>query len=239
MINYADSGMEELTEEKLRKLQLVLADMLIEILNVCKENDIDVFMMGGTSLGAVRHKGFIPWDDDIDIGMTRESYNRFVPVFEKHLADRYILNAPNYTKNALSRFPKILKKDSYMDTGLTDDPDLCKVFIDIFIADRIPENPIVRKIKGIRCDCLEFIGGQVAMTEQLNDGLKRRYLSGGRVSYMIRSIIGKVFSFHKSSYWYDRIDKAVQYNKDSSLLGLPTGSKHYFGEVFSKVFFFL
>ena len=234
MINYADSGMEELTEEKLRALQLVLTEMMMDILNTCKENGIDVFLMGGSALGAVRHKGFIPWDDDIDLGMTRESYNQFIPVFEKHLSGRYILNAPNYSRNALARFPKILKKDSYMDTGLTDDPDLCKIFIDIFIADYIPENALFRKLKGFRCNCLEFIGGQVAMAEQLNDITKKHYLSGGRLGFMIRYSTGKLFSFRNASHWHDRTDKAVQYKKGSSLLGLPTGSKHYFGEIFSK-----
>ena len=81
MINYADTSMEELSEEKLHSLQLILTDMLMDILDVCKTNGICVFLMGGSALGAVRHKGFIPWDDDIDIGMTRESYDRFIPVF--------------------------------------------------------------------------------------------------------------------------------------------------------------
>ena len=233
-MNYADSGIEDLSEEKLRALQLVLTEMLIDIINVCETNDIDVFLLGGTALGAVRHKGFIPWDDDIDIGMTRESYNRFVSLFENHLSDRYILNAPNYSRDSLSRFPKVLKKDSYMDTGLTDNPDLCKIYIDIFVADWIPENIIARKLKGFRCNCLEFIGGQVAMVRCLDEKTKRRYLSGGYVGFLIRYAVGKIFSFRNSSYWYNRIDKAVQYKKDSSLIGLPTGSRHYFGEIFSK-----
>ncbi|MBQ6478590.1 MAG: LicD family protein [Erysipelotrichaceae bacterium] len=237
MIDYSDSGMEELSGEKLRKLQLILTDMLRDIVEICRENEIDVFLLGGTALGAVRHRGFIPWDDDIDIGMTRESYRKFIPVFEKQLSDRYILNAPNYSEKILSRFPKILKKDSYMDTGLSDDPDLCKIFIDIFIVDRIPENPIVRRVKGLKCNALEFIGSQVAMMEQMDDQIKKRYLSGGRMGFLIRSIVGKLFSFRNSSRWYDRIDKAVQYRKESGLLGLPTGSKHYFGENFpSEVF---
>ena len=237
MIDYSDSGMEELSGEKLKKLQLVLTEMLMEIVETCQKNEIDVFLLGGTALGAVRHRGFIPWDDDIDIGMTRESYRKFIPVFEKQLSDRYILNAPNYSEKALSRFPKILKKDSYMDTGLSDDPDLCKIFIDIFIVDKIPENPIVRRVKGLKCNALEFIGSQVAMMEQMDDQIKKRYLSGGRTGFLIRSVVGKLFSFRNSSRWYDHIDKAVQYQKESGLSGLPTGSKHYFGENFpSEVF---
>ena len=52
--------------------------------------------------------------DDIDIGMTRASYERFIPAFEAELSDRYILNAPNHSETVLARFPKILKKDSWI-----------------------------------------------------------------------------------------------------------------------------
>lgn len=71
----------------------------------------------------------------------------------------------------------------------------------------------------------------------MDDEIKKRYLSGGWTGFLIRSIVGKLFSFRNSSRWYDRIDKTVQYRKESGLLGLPTGSKHYFGENFpSEVF---
>ena len=69
-----------------KKLQSVLLDMLRDVLRVCSDYNIDVFLLGGTALGAVRHKGFIPWDDDIDIGMTREAYVRFKKIFEETLA---------------------------------------------------------------------------------------------------------------------------------------------------------
>ena len=231
------SFLKELDSKTLKKLQNTLLEMLLDVLDVCKKHEINVFLMGGTALGAIRHQGFIPWDDDVDIGMPREDYERFVSIFENELSEKYILNAPNYSKTALARFPKILKKDSYFDAGGMKDASLCKVFLDIFIADRIPENRIIRILKSVRCNFLEFIAGQVAFSESLNDLTKTLYKSGGKANYYIRRCIGFLFSYRNTTRWYGIIDSAVQYKKQSNLLGLPTGSRHYNGEVFPKEVF--
>ena len=237
VFNYQNSGLEALTSEQLQALQRTLTKMMMDVIEVCEREGIDVFLLGGSSLGAVRHQGFIPWDDDIDIGMTRESYQKFVQIFPATLAEEYELNAPNYSPTALFRFPKILKKGTYLDTGTTDDPELNKVFIDIFLVDRIPENALRRKLKGLRCDALEFISSQVAFVEYLDDYAKKRYKASGLGSYYFRRAVGRLFSFRSSTFWYGRVDKAVQYRKESRLWGLPTGSRHYFGEIFPKEVF--
>lgn len=232
MVNYSDPGLEEISPEQLKKLQDTLTEMMMDIIRVCEGNDIDIFLLGGSSLGAVRHNGFIPWDDDIDLGMTREAYERFIPVFEKELADRYILNAPNYSRKVLYRFPKILKKDSFMDTGTTDDPELCKVFVDIFIADHIPDGRLHRLLKGLRCNTLEFISNQVAMCEYMDESTKERLRECSPAGFVLRNAVGKLFSFRSASFWYGKVDKACRYRKKTAQSGLPTGSKHYFGEIF-------
>lgn len=60
--------------QSLRDLQLKELEILKAFLEICKKNNLRYFMLGGTFLGAIRHKGFIPWDDDIDIGMPRSDY---------------------------------------------------------------------------------------------------------------------------------------------------------------------
>ena len=238
-INAVDTTgiLREISAQELRLLQNTLLEMLLDVLAVCQAHNIRVFLVGGTALGAVRHKGFIPWDDDIDIGMPRADYERFIPAFERELSDRYILNAPNYSQTVLARFPKILKKDSYLDVGMTKDKTLCKVFLDIFIADGVPENALHRKWKGLRCNFMEFVAGQVAYFEYLDDAWKRQFQTGARGSFFLRRFIGRLFSFRSSSKWYDSIDRAVRCSADTQLWGFPTGCKHYFGEIFPKTVF--
>ena len=72
----------ELDGETRTRLQGVLLEMYQDILQVCSRYDITPFLIAGSALGAIRHEGFIPWDDDLDIGMTRDDYERFISVFE-------------------------------------------------------------------------------------------------------------------------------------------------------------
>ena len=70
-------------ENELKQLQNIQLSMLNKIKEFCNENKIEFFLIGGTALGARRHEGFIPWDDDIDIGMCRQDYDKFVNLSHK------------------------------------------------------------------------------------------------------------------------------------------------------------
>ena len=69
----------------LRKLQLEELQILEEFIKVCNENNLKYYMLGGTLLGAIRHKGFIPWDDDVDVAMPRSDYEFFLQMAEKKI----------------------------------------------------------------------------------------------------------------------------------------------------------
>lgn len=93
----------------LRKTQKLTLMILCELDKICKENDIKYWIMGGTIIGAVRHKGFIPWDNDVDIGMMRNDYDKLKSVLEK--SDNFeILEFFNF--NGLYRIPKFVIKNS-------------------------------------------------------------------------------------------------------------------------------
>ena len=99
--------------------QDVLLKILIDIKQCCDENNIDYMVGGGTLLGTIRHNGFIPWDDDIDIMMTRENYEKFSEVFLKFLGDKYILAEP-LDKQYFSKMPKVYYyiKGDYMNIAI-------------------------------------------------------------------------------------------------------------------------
>ena len=70
-----------LSAEELKQLQKVLLEILLDIKSVCEKYQINYMLSAGTALGAVRHKGFIPWDDDVDIMMLRSEFSKFKAVF--------------------------------------------------------------------------------------------------------------------------------------------------------------
>jgi len=125
----------------LRKLQLRLLDILVEIDKVCRKHDIKYWIDFGTLLGAIRHGGFIPWDDDIDVTMPTEDYHRFLEIAPKELPDSLFLQ----TKKNDSSYPfllsKVRDKNSFF---ITQHEDFTKsynkgLYIDIFEAVPYPK----------------------------------------------------------------------------------------------------
>ena len=80
-------------QEVLRKVQLCQLEIAKEIKRVCEENGIGYFLCCGTFLGAVRHQGFIPWDDDLDMGMLREDYEKFLEIAPEKLDSRFCVQS--------------------------------------------------------------------------------------------------------------------------------------------------
>ena len=85
-------------EDELAKLHAVELDILAEIIRICEENDLTYFTFAGTTLGAVRHRGFIPWDDDLDIGMLRQDYEKFIKIAPTSLSNAYFFAAFQHRK---------------------------------------------------------------------------------------------------------------------------------------------
>lgn len=234
--NY-DDLLIEINEDKRKQLQELLLSMYKDILSVCKKYRLVPFLVGGSALGAVRHSGFIPWDDDLDIGMTRRHYNRFVQIFEQELSDRYILNAPNVSRKPKARFAKIIKKGTVLREATDTDNSENGAFLDIFIIENVPINRFQRKIRGSVCNLLQFISSRVYLYENRNPVLKEMYSRNSIINYTTRMIVGKIFSFRKAAKWFEYVDKWAQF-KRTGLYGLVTGRKHYFGEIFERDVFF-
>ena len=139
--------------DQLHKCLLIIAE---EIKRICQKHDITYFILGGTLLGAVRHKGFIPWDDDMDIGMTRSEYDRFCTIVGKELGPDFFVTSHENEENYGKLYLKIRLKGTHFHeegrpAGLEDG-----IFVDVFPLDRIPNKPLQRKIQMLRGTILQF-----------------------------------------------------------------------------------
>ncbi len=123
----------------LRKLQLTQLEMLKEVKRVCDNNGIAYFLDSGTLLGAVRHGGFIPWDDDLDVGMLRSEYDKFIECAKRDLKDEYFLQTWETDPGYPMPYAKIRKKNTYYGEKSFEKADINQgIFIDIFPYDVWP-----------------------------------------------------------------------------------------------------
>lgn len=122
----------------LRKLQLVELEILDVIAKFCKERNVKWFMDSGTCLGAMRHGGFIPWDDDIDIGMMREDYDAFCAAASEEFPVGYSLHTPLNSRNYAPMFAKIYKEGTLFENEETRASGMSMgIFVDVFPYDRL------------------------------------------------------------------------------------------------------
>jgi lipopolysaccharide cholinephosphotransferase len=129
-------------ERTLKTLQAILLKMLEDFDALCERHGIDYFIVGGTALGAVRHGGMIPWDDDIDVGMNREAYDAFQRVRDPAFNDRYVLLNPE--TDSRCPFPSTrwqLRGTVFRETCYRDVPLPLGIFLDVYCFDRIPDDP--------------------------------------------------------------------------------------------------
>lgn len=123
-------------ELSLREIQLAELEVLKKIREICQNIDIKYYIMYGTLLGAVRHKGFIPWDDDIDVIMFREDYKKFVDYCNLHTMELSPFRLHHYSNNKKYIYPLARLSDSryYVDYNTADDYDL-GLFVDVYPFD--------------------------------------------------------------------------------------------------------
>lgn len=180
--------------------------MLIKLDKVCHKYNIRYSLSGGTLLGAVRHEGFIPWDDDIDVIMTRKDYEKFCSIFDVEYDENYYLQNYLTDSNYTNIFAKILNLNIPALIEETEKLPIRKgLCIDIFPVDRAPKNSLVRKIYIIKlsiCSILKY-----SMLEQDECGTKRI------VHRLLRIFIrkGRIASINQ---WENNVRK--KYNKTSS-----------------------
>ena len=171
-------------DEELKHLQKIQLMMLKDFIKICEDNDILYFINGGSLLGAVRHGGFIPWDDDIDLMMFRKDFEKLDFVFKNEPNDKYrlinVLNEETYHYT----FARVMLKGTVFEEWWADKVDYTQnIFMDIFILDNIPDNKIKRFI-------------HILSSHTLNQLTKNAYMefeSESKIKSMILKILHKFF----------------------------------------------
>jgi lipopolysaccharide cholinephosphotransferase len=215
--------MDKMEIEELVKLAQL--DLLNELKRICDKNDIKYFLSGGTLLGAIRHNGFIPWDDDIDVGMLRKDYDKFIKCCSEELCNDYYIHNWDNDEYSVQPFSKLkikgtqyteeISKNSKVDDG---------IFIDIFPYDNVPNNNFLRKIQSMKIKKYRkslLIKGNISIIG--NSILKK-------IEYFPIVIYAKLhtrFSLKKKMY-----KEMTRYNKKmSSKVTAHGGSYSYYKEI--------
>lgn len=226
-----------ITDEELKQLQDCFLEIIKDVDRVCEENGICYIANGGTCLGAVRHGGFIPWDDDVDLMMPREDLKRFLEIFDSTLGDKYEITSPDSKYQLESLITAMYMKGTIKASVQTMHTDLPQgVHIDIFPIENIPKNKIVRGIKGSIAIILQYIAVS-SLLKAFSDDTKKQFFyqtKAGKINYNLRMFIAAVFSFRSYDKWCTTFDRFVQCKKDTGLWGIPTDVGHYFGHVMPK-----
>ena len=209
----------------IREMEL---ELLREVDRICRRNNIQYFLSGGTMLGAVRHKGFIPWDDDIDIAMLREDYQKFKEACKTELPKKYQYQSYTNQDGYHYFFDKITIKDTYFSTKYSDKFEMLKGFsMDIFVFDKTSDNKFFSKLHFKMLMALRLL-------------MNVRWINHPRKdkSYMLSKIllpILRVFSMDTYSKMYDKLLR--KYEKRNTSTVLPPATDHKWRGVMPKIWF--
>lgn len=195
--------MEKRILDKLHKTEINILDEIVEI---CKKNNLEYFLVGGTLLGAVRHKGFIPWDDDLDIGMPREDYEKFLKIAKNELKENYILDCYKNNKKYWLSFAKIrIKNTEYVEKDVAQYSTENGIWVDIFPLDNTKkENSLILKVQWQIIKLFKIIASNKLQVEQKVTNIKE----------FIRKVVRKITNIQTLMSVFNKIMK-LQNNKNN------------------------
>lgn len=194
-----------------KKIWAVELDLLNKFFSVCNEYDIKAFAISGTLLGAVRHQGFIPWDDDVDICMTRENYNKLEKIADTAFKTPYFFQTARNDKRFFSSTPRLRNSNT---TGIVAWNYSSKynngIFLDCFIMDAVPQNDLFFKVQRKKLlwmqAILKMYKPDTSLRQQIERGNHKK----------LKAIIKRMIKYEFLLNIYDKISQ--QYNGRSEIL---------------------
>ncbi len=196
-----------MSDQYIRQVQHKILDIMKHIDEICRKNNIVYFIMGGTALGAVRHGGFIPWDDDLDIFMTPSEYKKFKDIFEKENDARFVLQEWKTTPNYLEYAKVRMNGTTFIEENLRDRKDIHHgIYVDIMILHKVPRNRCIQKLVYFES---KFVTLYALSQRNWKPKSKMQMLALKSLKVMPCKLMAKLF--YKRIYKYDNMKENFEY----------------------------
>lgn len=240
-IAHSSTFLRELTPQESVLMRQCLLEIYLAVATLCDREGLTYMMSGGTCLGAVRHHGFIPWDDDLDIMMPRFDYEKLICLCKEGcLGDRFEFSCPNRFTDANTVYLKIFKKGTLcIELAHCSTPFPKGIFIDVFPIDVVPRGKIARFFKGGMANALQLISICTLYAQYPSRPLKEYMKKDSALytRYKVKLLLGRFFSIVSHRHWIYWFDRFVSSSAEGPYWGIPTGRKYYGGEVFPQEVF--
>lgn len=198
-------------DKNMKKVWACEIDLLEKFIRVCEKYKLKYYMAGGSLIGTIRHQGFIPWDDDIDIDMFRDDYERFCEIAPKEFNGKYFFQSTYTDKHYVRPHVQIRNSET---TAIMDHekglPFNQGIFIDIFPLDAVPRNKVKQKIQStIMFYMMNFLRAGIMVNPKFNQSFFKN------IAHYIAVPFFKLIDFHVFFKWFEKV--ATYYDHDKSL----------------------
>lgn len=224
----------ELNEKDLRKYQLTILRIAKDVIKFCDDNRITYTLSGGSVLGAVRHGGFIPWDDDIDINIARKDYQKFVDGFSNEYSDKYYIQTPRTFPDLGILVTQVRKKGTVARRKYDWNTNPCGISIDIYIVDNVFDNKFLRIIQGTLSLFSSFLLSSVRTFKNRNLPEYIAKLESKKINYKrSKLVLGRALNIIPISFFETFVNwsNGLCKNQNSKFVTNAFGRKHFFGEM--------
>ena len=213
---------KEWTDDNLDKFKRELMVIASDVIAVCDKYNLEYVLAYGSALGAVRHHGFVPWDDDLDINMPRKDFNRFLEVCNQELGERYYIRGVMKGDHVAIPTLHIRRKGTkYVNYGdlvkMQQEPEGMRgIYIDIAVFENAPDNKYLRQLDGIINLGLQFIMSCIDTKESISYLKKVGVVltPEEKETLRLKSFLGSIFGFVSAYKWYRFYDWYASKNKN-------------------------
>ena len=211
------------TEHKLSKLQAAELEIFKEFLRICEENQLRYLIWGGSFLGAVRHQGFIPWDDDIDVAMPRRDFERFLQIAPKALPEDMYLSTYDTRDDHITLVAQIFNKNKEFVLNNASKQVQTGAWVDILVIDGAPDPGIKRKLFGMKYMYYRMLNQFAYFEEVVNLNKKRPWYERWAIKFAQVTKIEKHLNPVKIGNKFHRLLKSHDY-ETSTYVGTFMGA---------------